>query len=62
MVIDGVSIDMSSAHTIIYHMPDGKQFAIAMGDLEDFLDLGPGKICDTSDIDGIIHFFPRGNA
>jgi hypothetical protein len=24
--------------------------------------LNIGHICDTSDIDGVIHFFPKGNA
>jgi len=26
------------------------------------LDMELGDICDTSDIDGVLHFFPRGNA
>jgi len=43
-------------------MPDGQQFSIKMEGIEQFVELGPGRICDTSDIDGVLHFFPRGNA
>lgn len=62
MKVDGTPIDITKVHTVVYHMPDGKQVSIDMEGIEQFLELGPGKICDTSDIDGVIHFFPRGNA
>lgn len=56
--------DFSSVRTLIYHLPGGKILSISAEDLEDFLDfeLEQGHICDTSDIDGVVHFFPTGNA
>ncbi len=56
-------IDMSKVKTVVYHFPDGRSFSLRMdGLLEHFFDLGMGEVCDTSDIDGVIHFFPRGHA
>ncbi len=62
MQISTAPVDLSRVHTVIYHMPDGKPFSIPVSGLEEFLEFGPGKICDTSEIDGVLHFFPRGNA
>ena len=49
---------------IIYHLPSGKRLQIDVGDLNKLTELQfeIGSICDTSDIDGVLHFFPRGNA
>jgi len=35
-----------------------------MEGIEDLIDIDMemGDVCDTSDIDGVIHFFPKGNA
>jgi hypothetical protein len=35
-----------------------------MEGLEEMIDLDMeiGEVCDTSEIDGVIHFFPKGNA
>ncbi len=55
-------VNISRVETVIYHLPDGKKVAIKMDDLVQFMELGPGQICDTSEINGIIHFFPEGNA
>lgn len=62
MQLNDMSIDTSKVRTVIFHMPDGQRFTINMNGLEEFVDLGPGRICDTSEIDGVVHFFPRGNA
>lgn len=58
------SIDFSKVETLVYHLPDGPSFSVEMNGLGDLLDieLEMGDICDTSDIDGVVHFFPRGNA
>ena len=58
------SLDLSSVSTIIYHLPDGQTLSLKTDGIEDYLDfeLEFGHVCDTSDIDGVIHFFPRGNA
>ncbi|MCI5148572.1 MAG: hypothetical protein D3916_04140 [Candidatus Electrothrix sp. MAN1_4] len=57
-------IDYSKVETLIYHMPDGPCLSMAMNGAEEIFDLDMelGDICDTSEIDGVIHFFPRGNA
>jgi hypothetical protein len=56
--------DYSKIATFIYHLPDGPTFSVEVNGLEEILDLEMeiGDVCDTSDIDGVIHFFPRGNA
>ncbi len=58
------TIDTSKVHTLIYHLPDGQTMTIQMVDIEPMLDfdLGRGKFCDTSEIDGVVHFFPHGHA
>lgn len=57
-------VDLSKVNTLIYHLPDGPTFAVEMDAFNSFIDLEMelGDICDTSDIDGVLHFFPRGNA
>ena len=57
-------IDFTKVETLIYHLPDGPTFSVAMDGIEDFIeiDIELGDFCDTSEIDGVIHFFPRGNA
>lgn len=57
-------VDLTSADTVIYHLPDGPPLSLSIDGLEAFidLDLEVGHVCDTSEIDGTIHFFPRGNA
>jgi len=57
-------IDFTKVDTLVYHLPDGPTFSLEMDDIEDFIDIEmeQGHVCDTSDIDGVVHFFPRGNA
>ncbi len=57
-------IDLSDVNTVIYHLPDGPALSLKIEGIEEYLDLDLdlGHICDTSDIDGILHFFPKGNA
>ena len=64
MKFDPACINVSKVRTIIYHLPDGKRLLIDIGDLNKLTELQfeIGSICDTSDIDGVLHFFPRGNA
>ncbi|PIE59640.1 MAG: hypothetical protein CSA32_02965 [Desulfobulbus propionicus] len=58
------SIDFTKVETLVYHLPDGPSFSLEMGGIGELIDieLEVGDICDTSDIDGVVHFFPRGNA
>jgi len=58
------AFDLSSVRTIIYHMPDGETLSLKTDGIEEYLDfeLEHGHVCDTSAIDGVIHFFPKGNA
>jgi hypothetical protein len=57
-------IDFSKVDTLVYHLPDGPAFSVQMESVEELFDLEMevGDICDTSEIDGVVHFFPRGNA
>ncbi len=57
-------IDYSKVETLVYHLPDGPSFSMQMNGADELFDLDMelGDVCDTSDIDGVIHFFPRGNA
>ena len=58
------TIDFSKVDTLIYHLPDGPTLAVNMNNVEEVFDLEMemGEVCDTSEIDGVVHFFPRGNA
>ncbi len=59
------TIDFSKVETLIYHLPDGPTLAVNMqSSFEEIFDLEMeiGEVCDTSDIDGVVHFFPKGNA
>mgnify|MGYP005843503061 CR=1 FL=1 len=55
-------IDFAKVRTILYHLPDGKILDIPVEGIEQFIEFGTGRICDTSDVNGVVHFFPRGNA
>lgn len=57
-------VDLSAASTIIYHLPGGPALTVQVDGVEEYIDLEleQGHVCDTSDIDGTVHFFPRGNA
>ncbi len=58
------SLDLTSVQTVIYHLPNGQSLSLKLDGIEEYLDfeLEFGHICDTSEIDGVLHFFPRGNA
>ena len=57
-------IDLTGVSTVVYHLPDGPALALKIEGIEEYLDLELelGHVCDTSDIDGVLHFFPKGNA
>ena len=60
------AIDFTKVDTLFYHLPNGPTLSVDMDGLEDLFDMEMemeiGDICDTSDIDGVVHFFPKGNA
>ena len=58
------TIDLSKVQTLLYHFPDGKVLRMEIKDIEQLstLELEIGRFCDTSEIDGILHFYPHGNA
>jgi len=58
------SIDFSKVDVLVYHLPNGPTFSMEMEGVEQLFDLEieMGDICDTSEIDGVVHFFPKGNA
>ena len=57
-------IDYSQVNTIIYHLQDAPSLSMKLNGLEEFIDfdLELGHVCDTSEIDGNVHFFPKGYA
>ena len=57
-------IDLNKVETLIYHMPDGPTLAVQAEGIRDLFDINIeiGDVCDTSEIDGVVHFFPRGHA
>ena len=57
-------IDLTDVETIVYHLPEGPSLTLKTDGIEQFLDLEleVGHVCDTSMIDGVLHFFPKGNA
>lgn len=57
-------LDFSRVQTLIYHLPEGPTLNLPAEGIAEFLELelNVGHICDTSDIDGVVHFFPKGNA
>ena len=57
-------IDLSKVDTLIYHLPDGPTLSVELDGVKGFIDIDMelGDVCDTSDIDGVLHFLPRGNA
>ncbi|MDX1775130.1 MAG: hypothetical protein R3297_00955 [Desulfobulbales bacterium] len=58
------SIDISKVQTLLYHFPDGKVLKLEVKDFEQLatLEFELGRFCDTSAINGILHFYPRGNS
>ena len=58
------SIDISKVQTLLYHFPDGQVLQLEIKDTEQLaaLEFEVGRFCDTTDIDGTLHFYPRGNA
>jgi hypothetical protein len=58
------SIDFSKVETLVYHLPNGPALSVEMDGLQDLIDIDReiGDVCDTSEIDGVVHFFPKGNA
>ena len=57
-------LDYSRVQTLVYHLPQGPSLTLPTDSIEEFLELEleVGHVCDTSDIDGVVHFFPKGNA
>jgi hypothetical protein len=55
---------LTGVSTVVYHLPDGPSLSLKIEGIEEYLDLELelGHVCDTSDIDGVLHFFPKGNA
>lgn len=62
MQLSSKQLDMEKVRTIVYHLPDGQTYSIKVEGLEHFIEFKYGRVCDTSDIDGVIHFYPLGHA
>lgn len=57
-------VDLTTVDTVVYHLPDGPALSLRIDGSEEYLDFEfeQGHYCDTSEIDGTLHFFPLGNA
>lgn len=62
MEIISKPVDLSKVRTVIYHLPNGPAFSVELDGVKDLVEFGFGDTCDTSEIDGVLHFFPKGNA
>jgi len=51
-----------AAKEIVYHLAGGYHYVVPVSALDPGMDFGPGRILDTTEIDGRIHYFPKGNA
>lgn len=58
------TVDISKVQTLLYHFPDGQVLRLEIKDIEQLatLKFEIGRFLDTSEIDGILHFYPHGNA
>lgn len=58
------TIDISKVQTLLYHFPDGKVLKLEIQNIDQLatLEFELGRFCDTSAINGILHFYPRGNS
>jgi hypothetical protein len=58
------NIDISKVHTLLYHFPDGKVLQLDIKNAEELstLEFKLGIFCDTSPVNGILHFYPKGNS
>jgi len=57
-------VDFTKVNTLVYHLPEGPSLTLPPQGIEEFLELEMdlGHICDTSDKDGVVQLFPKGNA
>lgn len=62
MEIISKPIDFDKVRTVVYHLPNGPTFSVAIEGVRDLIEFGFGDVCDTSAIDGVLHFYPKGNA
>jgi len=62
MKVMPMPVNFENIRAIVFHMPDGDYFTLDVDGIEHCLDFTFGKYCDTSDIDGMLHFYPDGNA
>ena len=58
------TIDISKVQTLLYHFLDGKVLQLEINNIDQLstLEFELGRFCDTSDINGMLHFYPKGNA
>lgn len=58
------TVDISKVETLLYHFPDGKVLQLEVKDIQSLSSkkFEHGRFCDTSHINGILHFYPQGNS
>jgi hypothetical protein len=55
-------VDLAGVQTIVYHLLGGEALAVPVEEFEGYFDPGFGEVCDTSEFNGEVHYFHRGNA
>ncbi len=55
-------IDPAKVRTVVYHLPDGETLVLETDGFEDFFLLPFARVCDTSEINGVVHVYPFGTA
>jgi len=56
------AVDLTRANTIVFHLSDGEALALPVENMDGDMEFGLGRVCDTSEFNGEVHYFPRGNA
>jgi hypothetical protein len=58
------TIDISKVQTLLYHFLDGQVLQLEIKNIDQLaaLEFEVGRFCDTTEINGILHFYPRGNS
>jgi hypothetical protein len=58
------TIDITKVQTLLYHFLDGQVLQLEIKNIDQLaaLEFEVGRFCDTTEINGILHFYPRGNS
>ncbi len=55
-------VDLKGVRLLVYHLPQAQMMVVSIEPGAGAFEPGYGVVLDTSKINGILHYFPRGNA